>query len=195
MQTVKIWCALALACLCMLPACSQKNKNAHEPPESWKTLARENYTIHYPDSLEVDESGKLGVRFFLYFPQESPKDRFRENINLTLEDLQGYDMSLEQYAEASKQQILNYMPKAKILESSTETDGTGNKYHRLIFEGAQGVASGTDGTYTPRFDLTFVQHYRVVDGKAYVLTLTTERHRFADYQKTGEQIMHTFQVE
>lgn len=193
MQTALFLLVSAWTCLFFLPACSQKNTD--DPPAGWKTLTRENYTIRYPDSLEVDESGKLGVRFFLYFPNESLEDRFRENINLTTEDLQGRDITLDDYAELSIRQIKNYIPEAEIIEKSVETDKEGNRYYRLMFSGVQGIGSGTDGGYNPRFELTFLQHYKIAGGKAYVLTLTGERHRFADYQKTGEQIMSTFRID
>jgi hypothetical protein len=42
------------------------------------------------------------------------------------------------------------------------------------------------------FRLKVEQYYWIVDGKAYVLTFTSEQDKFATFSETGEKILNTF---
>lgn len=188
--------------LFLLPACGQEEEKntadafVDDPPESWKTFETDDYTIRYPDSLEleVDKTDRLGARFFLYFPPESEDDPFRENINLSIEDLQGMDISLSEYADLGIQQVKSSFPEVKVLDSSVKTDKDGNKYYRIKLSGLQWNNPNADENSNARFELDVLQHCRIGGGKAYVLTLTTWRNSPAGYQKTGEQILSTFRL-
>ena len=55
--------------------------------EMRKTIDEFNFTIQYPDSFELNNSGLMGTTFILFSKQTSQQDLFLENINLIIQDL------------------------------------------------------------------------------------------------------------
>ncbi|TVR78591.1 MAG: hypothetical protein EA412_08265 [Chitinophagaceae bacterium] len=168
-----------------LSACEQntKKENQVEIPENWKVLNKANFTIHYPDTFELDKSGHMGSSFMLLSNQTSEHDFFRENINLIIQDLKGYNINLDQYVEISEGQINTMITDGNIIESERVKGNNNRELHKIIHTGKQGL-----------FDLKWLQYYWVVNEKAYVLTLTTEINQFDNYLTVGEKIMNTFKI-
>ena len=146
----------------------------------WKTLDEEGFTISYPADWELDQSGSMGVSFFLFSPLSDSSDDFRENINLLIQDLTGYELDLDQYTELSVEQVKTMMTDGEILLSE-KLGEEGSEYQRIIYTGIQG-----------NYDLKFEQFYWVIGKQAYVLTLTCKRSEFDQYQATGEKILRSF---
>ncbi|MDR1814933.1 MAG: hypothetical protein LBR18_08840, partial [Tannerella sp.] len=57
-----------------------------EKPGNWAKMLQERYEIYFPPDWEL-QSNVAGVEFVLLSKKSSPQDRFRENINLTVEPL------------------------------------------------------------------------------------------------------------
>jgi hypothetical protein len=184
---------LLLPCL----ACGQTNNNrisdkpapisnqqqiADKPAtnSNWKQLDKPNYSIQYPGDWELEQSGTMGSVFAILAPLESKEDKFRENVNLVVEDLKGQSIDLDRYAELAKGQLKSTMTNFNLVESKKNTNGT-REYFKVIF------------TWNyEKFQLKVEQYYWVVDGKAYVLTFTSEQAKFANFSETGEKILNTF---
>jgi len=148
----------------------------------WKTIETEIYSIQYPNEWVLDESGRMGTSFILFSPQTSENDRFKENVNLLVQDLSGYNLSLEKYVEISESQIETMITDAVIIES-TLVNSQPWDYQKAIYTGKQGV-----------FNLKFEQYYWVVADMAYVLTLTCEETQYNNYKIIGEEILNSFQL-
>jgi hypothetical protein len=72
------------------------------------------------------------------------------------------------------------VPNSSLLESKRIKSGD-TEFHKVIYTGVQN-----------NFHLQFEQHYWVINQKAYILTLTCEQKKFADYQILGEKILNSF---
>ncbi|MEM6878852.1 MAG: hypothetical protein AAF544_09855 [Bacteroidota bacterium] len=148
--------------------------------EGWNAIIEEDYSIQYPDSFTLDDSGLMGSEFFLFSRQLSSTDMFRENLNLMVLDLPAEHMSLEEYGRLSEEQAASYFNDFEIMESEViETEN--GEYYQIAYTGTQG-----------RFLLRWLQKYWFMGGKAYTLSLTCEQDTYDNYGPVGEQIMATF---
>jgi len=163
----------------LLMACGQST----DIPESWKSVNTAEFTIQYPDSFDLDSSGHAGTKLIFYSKQTSSMDLFLENINLLTEDLTGQNITLDQYVELSEGQITGMIQEAEIKDSKRIKFGD-TEYHRLVFTGTQG-----------QLKLKWLQHLRIEDGTAYVLTFTAEHSQFDKYVIAGEKIMQSITIE
>ena len=150
--------------------------------KDWNSLNKKDYSINYPKDWELNESRQMGTSFILFSPLSSQQDRFRENVNLVIQDLKGYNIDLEKYVEISEGQIKTIVTDGKIIESKRISNQSQN-YHKVIYKGKQGA-----------FNLKFEQYYWVIRDKSYVLTLTCEENQFDYYKVVGEKILNSFKL-
>jgi hypothetical protein len=149
----------------------------------WKTLSAANYSIQYPADWELNQSGIMGTSFILFAPVTGPKDVFRENVNLMIQDVSAYNMDLDDFAKLSEEQIATMLTNAKIIENKRMGTGAA-AYQRLEYTADQG-----------QNHLRFIQYYWVVEKqKAYVLTFTGAQDQFAAFAAMGERIMRSFVI-
>ena len=141
------------------------------------------FVLNYPFSWELDTSGTMGTSFFLFSPLEFREDKFRENINLIIQDIPGIEMDLEKYTSISIDQIKQLIQDALII-SSTRMKNHGVPFQRLEYTGRQG-----------NFNLHFIQFYQLKNQKAYVLTLTLEDTSTSEMRQTGISILNSFKTE
>jgi len=146
----------------------------------WKTFDHSDYSINYPSTWELNQSGLMGSSFILFSPLESEKDKFKENVNLLVQDLTGYNLDLNKYTEISEGQIKTMVSNSTLIESKRIKDGK-REYHKIIYSGDQGI-----------FHLKFEQYYWVINEKAFVLTFTSEQNKFFDMVEIGEKILNSF---
>ena len=180
MKTIKLIGTLVLAI--NMIACGQTKENKSNIIEGWKSISENNYSISYPENWELNKSGQMGSSFILLSPLLSEKDQFRENVNLIIQDLRGYNLDLDKYVEISEDQIKTVITNGEILESNrTTVDDL--SYQKVIYTGKQGI-----------FNLKFEQYFWVVEDQAYILTMTSEESQFDNYQETGEKILNSFKL-
>ena len=148
---------------------------------SWKTFNQLNYTIQYPSTWVLDESGEMGTNFILFSPLESGNDKFKENVNLLIQDLTGKNIDIDKYTEISESQIKTMVKNANLIESK-RIENTKNEYHKIIYS-----------VMHDQLNLQFEQYYWVFKNKAYVLTFTCEKDKFSIFSETGEKILKSFQ--
>ena len=148
----------------------------------WKVLNETNYSIQYPDNWELNKSGQMGSSFFIFSKTTSPQDKFRENVNLIIQSLQGQKIDLDKYVEISEGQIKTMITNGNIIESK-RLKINGHEFQKVRYTGDQGI-----------FKLKFEQYYWVLNGQAYVLTFTCEKNQFETYKQTGEKILNSFRI-
>jgi len=175
----KLWVLLLFSYTAVIA--QPKQAKPPRPKLQWKTLSKSDYSIKYPASWEVNEKGERGTSFFILSPTESAKDKFRENVNLILQDLSGTNITLDQYVETSEEQIKTMLTEPRIIENKRINMPGKPEYHKMIFTGRQGALF-----------LKFEQYYMIKNGIAYALTLATENKAFDHYKTTGEKILNSF---
>lgn len=146
----------------------------------WKTLDQSNYSIQYPSNWELNQSGQMNTSFVLFSPLESDNDKFKENVNLLIQDLTGYNIDLNKYTEISEGQIKTMVTNSSLIESKRIKNGK-DEFHKIIYSGDQGI-----------FHLQFEQYYWVVNDKAFILTFTSEKDKFENFKEIGEKILNSF---
>ena len=72
---------------------------------NWKTINESTYSIQYPDNWELNTEKSMGTSFIIFSEQTSSEDKFRENINLIIQNLEGYNLNLDDYVAISEEQI------------------------------------------------------------------------------------------
>ncbi len=160
----------------------ESGNNLLQTNNEWETLDKSNYSIQYPATWDLNQSGQMGTSFILFSPLESDLDKFKENIILLVQDLSGRNIDLNQYCEISEGQIKTMVTNSNLIESKRIKNVKG-EYQKLIYSGDQGI-----------FHLIFEQYYWVIDEKAFVLTVTSEQDKFADFKETGEKILNSFVI-
>jgi hypothetical protein len=150
-----------------------------EMQNNWKLIEGADYTIQYPETWELNESGQMGTKFILFSKQVSPQDKFRENVNLIVQDLSGQSINLDKYVEISEEQIRTFLTNGKLIESKRLKESE-NEFHKMIYTGDQGI-----------YKLKFEQYYLIKNNNAYVLTLTCETEQFDSYREIGENILNS----
>lgn len=149
----------------------------------WETLDGKGYTVQYPSDWQLDKSGQMGTSFILFSALASDTDQFKENVNLLIQDLTGYDLDLNKYVEISENQIRTMVTDGNLILSK-RMKKEGKEFQKTIYTGSQGI-----------FKLKFEQYYWVIGNKAYVLTLTCELSQFDAYKETGERILENFRLQ
>ncbi len=156
--------------------------NEIDLPSEWKTLEGDKFEIKYPPNWTVDKSGLMGSSFILFSELSDETDNFKENVNLLIQDLGAYELTLDQYVEISENQIKTLITNGKIISSERMKDGEA-EYQKVIYTGKQGI-----------YDLQFEQYYMLIAKKAFVLTFTSEESQFNNYRKVGEKILNSFKI-
>jgi serine/threonine-protein kinase len=160
---------------------SEENKsNTNKETANWQKFTGANYAIQYPTNWQLTEFLQKGIPFCVFSPLENEVDKFKENINLMIQDLSGRNIDLNKYVALSEEQVKTMVPNSSLLESKRIKSGD-TEFHKVIYTGVQN-----------NFHLQFEQHYWVINQKAYILTLTCEQKKFADEQILGEKILNSF---
>jgi hypothetical protein len=146
------------------------------------TFQKALFKIQYPNKWTIDTSGMMGSEFFIFSPKESANDKFRENVNLIVQDISGQNIDLDKYAQISKDEINAIGDAARIYESKKIKKGK-SEFYKMIYDMEQEA-----------FKVKIEQYYFVTSARAYVLTLATESTKFANFKTVGEAVLNSFQL-
>lgn len=146
------------------------------------TFEKENYSITYPKNWDLDDSNRMGAEFLIFSRLENEKDQFKENINLLIQDLSAYNMSLDQYVELSIGQVKSMIKDGKVISSKRISEGD-REYHSLIYGGRQAANM-----------LRFEQRFWIINKTAYILTFTAQLDNYDLYRELGNQMIDSFKI-
>lgn len=178
---------MVYATLCMaliMSACSSNSSadSKQEPVKSdLKSVETEDFSINYPATWELNESGLMGTTFALYSPQEDSTD-FRENVNLLIHDISAMNVDLDKYIAVTINGIYSYVYNSEIVTTEGFTMD-GRPYHKLVYTGEQGGRA-----------LKWMQYCTIRDQLAYLVTFTSTQADFDANVESGEAIMKTFRL-
>lgn len=145
-------------------------------------LSDDLYQIRYPKTWYIDTSGQMGTDFFMFSRLTNVNDNFKENINLLVQQLEDENVNLEQYVSISQKEIESKIEDGYILSNEKKQSSNG-EFQKVIYTGTQG-----------NYKLKFEQNYWVINGKAFILTFTSEVHQYKFFQKVAESIMSSFEI-
>lgn len=183
-MTKILTCLTLLALIgCGQTAVKQESSNTKAKTiDGWETLSEINYSIQYPSTWELNQSGQMGASFVLLSPLENNEDIFRENVNLIIQDLTGQSIDLDKYSEISEGQVKTMITNSTLIESK-RIKNENVEHHKLIYTGDQGILR-----------LEFEQYFWIENNKAYILTLTCEQNKYSEFKDLGENILNTFSI-
>ena len=159
------------------------SQDSSEASAKYLVYSNQDYGVEmkYPYGWDVNEEAE-GIVVAFVSPTESADDRFRESVNLVMNDLSGQDMDLETYSSLAVQHIADTLQNME-LEESASTTLDGNP--------AMGVIYTADGTYGR---LRFLQVWTIKDDISYILTYTSESEKSALYSSTVGDMMDSFRI-
>ncbi|WP_296313473.1 PsbP-related protein [Winogradskyella sp. UBA3174] len=153
--------------------------------KGWETLTKDNYAVSYPkDWISSEQKPQPSMVFLLMSDEKSQnEDKFRENINLTLEDLTLQTLSLEDYSKLSIDQITGQIPSAKVISNES-----------IKIDGWEAIAVIWTADFGNGMALKFKQIFLINNGKAYILTFSSTTTEYDEYIEVGDKILNSFKL-
>jgi serine/threonine-protein kinase len=145
-------------------------------------FAKENYSIRYPKSWNLDTSKLMGTECFIFSPIENDSDKFKENISVVIQNLAGQNINLERYKNITEEQISTIATDGKVYESTMLKSDT-DKYYKITYGMTQG-----------KFKLKITSICYINNSKAYLITFTSELDKYYQYKEIAEEILNSFVV-
>jgi len=149
------------------------------PQTKWLiyTDSTNKFKINYPNKW-VKKNNVNAIVFLS--PKESDKDLFQENVNLMLQDLSQKPMTLEQYTELTKKQIIDNLGASAIVSLKNAT-----------IAGQQGKEFVYDLNYQGRH-LKLKQYWFIKGNIAYLFSYTAEASEYDNFESTATEMILSF---
>lgn len=163
-------------------ACTKtsENKSVKTNENNWKTLTQNGYTIKFPENWNLKKIGEMGSEFVIFSELTSPKDNFKENVNLLTQNLSGMNIDLDKFVKISEEQINTMLNEGKLIESNRQKSNN-SEFHKFIYSSKMNSET-----------ILTEQYFWVRKEKAYILTFSCKNNEYKYYQKTGEEILNSF---
>ncbi len=143
---------------------------------------RTNYSISFPKSWNPATSENPTVDLLMKTPAESATDRFMENVNILIQDIGTTEVTLQQYADLSEDQLKRIINSSQVIEKKIFKHN-GIECLELGYSANQG-----------EFQLAYKQRVYLHKGKAYVLTFTAEQASYKHFEKEVNAVFESFQL-
>lgn len=140
------------------------------------------FKLQYPETWDIDTSRQWGAEVMLFAPLENDSDKFRENVNVVIQDLTGQNIDLDMYKQITDQQITTLAPDGVIIESSIINAERG-KHYRITYTMTQDI-----------FRLKITSVCFIHNDKAYLVTFTAESDKYEAYKTTGDKILDSWEL-
>ncbi len=150
--------------------------------EEFKKYTGDGFELMYPQSWELNTSKQYGAAVILFAPVEGSSDKFRENVNVLIQDLTGQQIDLAKYKAITDQQFSNLGPAIEVAESVVVNSTKGHVY-RAKYKLKQGD-----------FLMQLMAECYIKDEKAYLITFTAEVSQFEKYAEYCKKILDSFRV-
>lgn len=157
----------------MLSSCSQ---------HKWVKYSGNGYEISYPESWTKQQKGT--ATFFLS-PKENEKDLFQENVNVMVQDLSSQPMTLEDYTNLTRRQIIQALGSSAII-SIKDLNFSGQEAKEIVYNMPKNTMQGRNLNLKLR-QVWFIKGY-----KAYLLTYTAESSEYDSDFETAKEIFDSF---
>jgi hypothetical protein len=148
----------------------------------WNLLQTDTYAIQYPPDWTANTTGVGGTSFALFAPAGSPNAVFRQNLNLMIRDVSADTVTLEELTNVNVKTLEAAFTGFTVISSKRLRDAAGD-YQEMVYEFRQ------QGYY-----LRQLQEFRIIRGKAYILTFTSRRSLYETYQEVVGRILGSFKL-
>lgn len=149
-----------------------------------KKYVADSYEISY---LETWSKEQKGATIFFLSPQKNKKDLFQENVNIIQQDLSSQPMTLEDYTDLTKQQVLKVLGSSSIVSLKT-IDFAGQKAREMIYNMPKNHSSGRN------FNLKLYQIWFIKEDKVYLFTYTAEKSEYDNYLGIAKRTIDSFKL-
>lgn len=166
---------IRLLILSLFLSCSQEKLVKH---------TQANYEISYPESWKKQENPNMVL--FLS-PKEGEKDQFQENVNVMVQDLSNQPMTLEEYTNLTKQQIIQALGSTAII-SIKDIDFAERHAKEMIYTMTMNPIAGIN------LNLKLWQIWFIKDNKAFVITYTAKQEEYDRYLEIARQIFDSIKL-
>jgi hypothetical protein len=148
--------------------------------DAWTLMDQSDFTLSYPASWSLDQSGQVGTKFILFTGKNN--SGFRDNVNLIIQELKGSGFDLDKYVTLSEGQVKTMITNSQIIMSKRMKSELG-EFQEVVFTGEQGV-----------FHLKWRQRYWVRGEKAYVFTFTASQATYDEYAQINKKLFDSFKL-
>jgi hypothetical protein len=135
------------------------------------------FTIKYPDKWQ--QRTAVNTIGFLS-PREDDQDLFQENVNLMLQDLSQKPMTVDQYTELTKKQVIDNLGASAIISLKN-----------ITLSGQQAKEFVYNMDYQGR-NLKVKQVWFIKGNTAYLFTYTAHKDKYEEYLDLGTQTINSF---
>jgi hypothetical protein len=145
--------------------------------------SKKDFKIRFPTSWKIDTSGTMGSEIFGFSPLESQTDRFRENVNVLVQNLSGQNIDLDKYKQITDMQIAKLFTDGKVIESVV-VNSDKKDFYKVAYEFTQ------ESIRLKIRSICYIQRE-----KAYLVTFTSELTKDEQYQQVGEALINSFSLQ
>jgi serine/threonine-protein kinase len=155
--------------------CSQEKMNKHIDSK---------YEIAFPESWAKQQKGT--ATFFLS-PKQNEKDLFQENINIIIQDLSSQPMTLEDYTNLTKQQVIQAFGSSAIV-SIKDLNVAGQQAKEMVYTMPKNPIQGRNQ------NLKLRQLWFIKGNNTYLLTYTAQSSEYDKFLETAKAIFDSFKL-
>ena len=151
---------------------------------TYKNFTHDGYKLDVPTNWRIDTSKTLGANFFAFSPaDDNTLDKFSENVNVMIQNLQGQDISLQQYKEISENQFNSLSDKFSDVETVIYKKGT-SEFLIFKYKMKQGNLA-----------LNVFSKCMIRNGSAYLATFAYEETASDKYKDISDRIILSFELD
>jgi serine/threonine-protein kinase len=141
------------------------------------------FSISYPETWDKNINNGMVVFFT---KKENQEDLFRDNINIIVQNLSNQPLTLEEYTNLTKQQVINEVG-ASAIQSTNDVILAGQKAKEMIYIIPKNPLRN-------QLDLKIRQVWFIQNNKAYLLTYTAEKDKYEKYLQEVLKIDASFKL-
>ena len=139
------------------------------------------FEIAYPKDWSMKE-GVMGTTVMFLSQLENQNDKFRENVNIVVQDLSKQPMSLDEYTNLSLMQLKRIITDINIT-TSEKTKLANCDAYMVVYTGKQG-----------QYNLKLMQIWTIKNNNAYIITYTAENIGFDKYGELVNPMVNSFVI-
>ncbi len=140
------------------------------------------FSISYPGNWELNTQLVPGIYFQAFSPKEGPNDRYRESVNVVIEDLNGKQVSEQQYIDATKKNLFFNVKDYHLIKAGETMMGSYKAYEII---------------YTGKLDLYNLKFRAVIsffEKRAFIITYSSDLISYDKFYPEANKIMSSIKL-
>jgi hypothetical protein len=148
----------------------------------WQTLNDKAFTVPYPEDWSILQSGEVGSNLYIYASLDSETDKFKENLNFTVNDISEFSFTLDEYVNRSVEELKTVFTDL-VISKNEDFIYNDKACKKVIYTGKKGNHS-----------LTVQEYFWIENKKASVLSFSYETKEEKYYKPIGEYMLANFKL-